>query len=154
MYLDSFSYSSASPYHVLKQGQMPREHTESERNNEVNNNTKRLLKEAYIFLSKSRLFGNDPTMADPIRTELERARDVNNTQALEYIIETLKDEKKFILEYARQFANESAENISIYELQGGMQKAYIEKMVYARERQEQINPEMALKQLYAGYQLT
>jgi hypothetical protein len=152
MPLDSFSYSS-SP-NVLKPGQMPREGVESEQNNEASKDTQKLLAEAYIFLSKSRLFGNSPAMADPIRTHLERARDVNNTQALEYIIETLKDEKKFILQYARQFASENAENISIYQLQGGMQQAYIEKMVYARERQEQVDPNIALRQLYVDYKLT
>lgn len=138
----------------MKQGQMPRENAESEWNNEANKDTQKLLAEAYMFLSKSRLFGNDPTMANPIQTELERARDTNNTKMLESVIEGLKNEKWFILDYARQFANKDAKNISIYQLQAGMQLAFIEKMVYTPERREKINPDMALKELYKGYQLT
>ncbi len=135
---------------------MGQEQREDEHSNEISKSVdiQKLLAEAVIFLSKSRLLGNDPNIAGIIRIELERARDTNNTKMLEGVIEALTNEKRFILDYARQFANKDAENISIYQLQGGMQQAFIEKMVYTPEIREKVDPDTALKELYKGYQLT
>ena len=155
VYLMSLDQPSISPTIPLYEANQIRSIWENSENIEQlkNQRTQKLLWEAIMFLSKSRLFWNNPDTADQIKQHLLRAKETHNTRLLEHIIERLQDEKRFILEYARQFASESADNLPLYEFQNNLTNAYIQDVIHKPESKDRSDMEVSLKQAQIAYNL-
>ena len=111
-------------------------------------NTDRAEKEALFFMNKSSLFQKDSSVQLRITSLIAELKETRNIEWLHHITEVFKQERHFLLSQIRFRAGDVSTGEQLLRV---LQRDFLEKMIYSKERQEERNPDKLAKNLVHWY---